>query len=250
MRDSNTLTHLSEFRALLDDYKMSEKSKLLLKSTKLVLLAATTSSGRNTLIRQLIKTDKYHYIVSDTTRQPRINDGILEQNGVEYWFRSEQEILEDLRRGNFLEAAIIHDQQVSGINIRELDKAIGQGKVPITDMEVVGVEHVVEAKPDTLAIFVLPPSFEEWQRRIKERGDMSQVEFRRRLTSAAQEFEMALSRDYYIFVVNDLLDNTTREIDQIVLGGLNESPTLREQIKRRELTSELLRKTKQLLANI
>lgn len=250
MEDSNQLVHLSEFKALLDNYQMSEESRQLLASTKLVLLAATTSSGRNTLIRQLLKTDKYHYIVSDTTRQPRINDGVYEQNGVEYWFRSEQEILEDLRRGKFLEAAVIHDQQVSGVSIRELEKAIGKGKVPITDIEVVGVESVVRVKPDTIAIFVLPPSFEEWQRRIKERGGMSSAEFCRRLTSAAKEFEMALAEDYYIFAVNDQLENAARDINHIVFDTISLEEKQANQEYGKKLTAELLRETEQLLKSL
>ncbi len=250
MGESNTLVHLSEFRALLDNYQVSEKSGLLLQRTKLVLLAAPTSSGRNTLIRKLIETGKYHYIVSDTTRQPRINDGILEQNGVEYWFRSEQAILQDLHHGKFLEAAVIHDQQVSGMSIRELEKAMGRGRVPITDIEVVGVENVVKAKPDALAIFVLPPSFEEWQRRIKERGNMSSAEFRRRLTSAAKEFEMALAEDYYIFAVNDQLENAARDINHIVFDTISLEEKQANQEYGKKLTTELLQKTEQLLKNL
>src|SRR3546814_14273785 len=98
--------------------------------------------------------------VSDTSRKPRVNDGIPEQNGVEYWFRSEAEILNDLKAGKFLEAAIIHNQQVSGISIRELQRVGDEGKIAITDIEIVGVHNLIQAKPYATAFFVLPPIFE------------------------------------------------------------------------------------------
>src|SRR5579885_607634 len=112
----NRLEHLQEFKTVLANYRISPASQRILQQTNLVLLAAPTSAGRNTIIRELLKTGDYHYIVSDTTRQPRINDGIPEQNGVEYWFRSEADILKDLAAGQYVEAAIIHNQQVSGIS--------------------------------------------------------------------------------------------------------------------------------------
>src|SRR5664279_1435267 len=109
----NQLKRIDEFRTILDGYQLSPTAAQTLAQTKLVLLVAPTASGRNTIIHELLKTDQYHFVVSDTTRQPRINNGELEQNGREYWFRSEEEVLDELKRGEFLEAAIIHNQQVS-----------------------------------------------------------------------------------------------------------------------------------------
>src|ERR1700689_1309052 len=116
----NELVHGAEFRSALRDYHLSKAALQTLSQTKLVILVAPTSSGRNTIIWQLLKTGDYYFIVSDTTRQPRINDGKLERDGHEYWFRSEAEVLTDIQQGKYLEAAVIHNQQVSGISIREL----------------------------------------------------------------------------------------------------------------------------------
>src|SRR5438309_1023704 len=117
------LQHYTEFKAVLDKYHVSDAAKTKLEGLKLVLMLAPTSGGRNTIIKRQLQTGNYYYIVSDTTRPPRVNDGALEQNGNEYWFRTEDEILADLKTGSFLEAELIHDQQVSGISIRELEKA-------------------------------------------------------------------------------------------------------------------------------
>src|SRR4051794_32440597 len=99
----NKLEYLREFQAVLAKYQMSDVSKQTLAQTRLALLVAPTSAGRNTIIRELIKTGKFEFIVSDTTRQPRINDNILEQDGVNYWLRTEEQVLRDLKAGKFLE---------------------------------------------------------------------------------------------------------------------------------------------------
>lgn len=236
----NELKHLEEFRKVLDNYKVSDAGKQLLQDVELVLLAAPTSSGRNTIIRKLLKTDKYHYIVSDTTRRPRINDGQLEQDGVQYWFRKEEETMDDLRGGKFLEAAIIHNQQVSGISLRELEVARSQHKVAITDIEMAGVETIVEAKPDTIVIFVVPPSFEVWQERISGRGSMDPNEYRRRLTSSLQEFKHALDKPYYHFVIND---NLYHAVEQIDVAAKHADVGRESELANRKLVEELCRAT-------
>ena len=106
-------------KTLLKHYNPSLEIIDLLRNIQFVLLAAPTAAGRNTIIRNLIMTGKYYYVVSDTTRKPRINNGIPEKNGNEYWFKSEEEFLHGLKNGAYVEAAIIHNQQVSGISLEE-----------------------------------------------------------------------------------------------------------------------------------
>lgn len=241
------LKYLDEFQTLLQNYTISNATKVVLRQTDLLLLVAPTSSGRNTIIRELIKTGNYHYIVSDTTRKPRINDGILEKNGREYWFRTEEQVLADLRAGRFIEAAIIHNQQVSGISVRELETAHRQGKIGVTDIEIVGVQTIVRIKPDTKAVFVLPPNFEEWQRRIKHRGKMSSQELYRRMQSAYREFMAALEHNYYLFVINDNLLAAVEQINHIARFG-QQLPE--QQAKGRQLAEQLLIETKSFLQSI
>jgi len=200
---------------------MSERAKAALQGLDLVLLVAPTSTGRNTVIRELVDSHGYYFVVSDTTRPPQVRDGKLEENGVHYFFRSEEEMLEDLKAGEFLEAALIHEQQVSGISIRELEKAKNLNKVAITDIEPTGADNVMRAKPDTKAIFLIPPSFEEWQDRISSRGRMTEHELRNRLRSALKEFEAALNRSYYQFVITENVKHTAALIDAIARGERN-----------------------------
>jgi guanylate kinase len=215
------LKHFEEFQEALEGYHMSPRASASLTGLKLVLMLAATSTGRNTIIRHLVKGGNYHYIVSDTTRKPRVNDRIPEENGREYWFRSEEAVLEDLKTGEFLEAEIIHNQQVSGISIRELEKAKQEGKIAITDIDIKGMHNVVKAKADTVAIMLLPPSFEEWQNRLMRRGRMSPPEQARRLQTAYRVFEDGLRNDYYRFVIAENLEQSAGIIDAIVNGGHN-----------------------------
>ena len=217
----NELKQLDAFKKVLTDYHMSADSQAMLRRTKLVLLEAISSSGRNTIIRELVKSGNFHYIVSDTTRSPRINDGVMEQNGVEYWFRKEADMLTELKRGDFIEAALIHNQQVSGISKRELERANQEGKIAITDIEIAGTQTIIEANPETLAIFVLTPSYVEWQRRLKLRGHMSEREVRNRMGSAKRELQAALRRPYYHFVINDQLAAAVRGIDKMAHGKID-----------------------------
>ena len=214
----NTLDHLKDFEHILRNYVVSPESRSVLNRLELVLLAAPTSSGRNTIINELLKTGQYHFVVSDTTRKPRVNNNVSEQDGVEYWFRSEEAVLDDLRRGNFLEAAVIHQQQVSGISIRELEKAKSANKVAITDIEIAGIDSVLAVKPDTKAIFVLPPNFEQWHKRLKRRGDMTKTELIRRMRSAASELRHAIEEDHYSLIINDDLKEAVERVHQIVFS--------------------------------
>lgn len=239
----NHLQHLDEFRELLKHYQVSEAGKKVLKETELILLVAPTAIGRNTIVNELLKTNKYHFIVSDTTRQPRSNNGVLEQDGKEYWFRSEEAVLDDVKAGNYLEAAVIHNQQVSGISMREIAQAHKERKVALTDVEVRGMATIIAAKPDTHAIFVIPPSFKEWMRRIEGRGVMTVAEKRRRLMSAADEFKIALKHDYYQFVLNDSVAEAALEIEALVRG--EQDPA--KQARHRDSAEQLLLATEEWL---
>lgn len=243
----NKLEHIKEFRELLEDYQPSKKSLLTLSQVELVLLVAPTSSGRNTVIRELMKTGDYYFIVSDTTRQPRSNDGVMEKDGVEYWFRTEDDVLEDIKDGKYLEAAVIHNQQVSGISVRELEKAKAAEKIAITDAEIAGADSAIKRKVDTLVIFLLPPNFDEWQRRITSRGEMSPSEYKNRMVSAAKELSTALDRDYYKFVINDSVESATEQVN--TLAKMDEQDDI-DSSQARALAEQLYTQTKQLIESL
>jgi guanylate kinase len=240
------LTLRKEFEAVLSDYHISEKSKSIITDLKLALFMGVTAAGRNTIINELIRThgEAYYYIVSDTTRPPQVRNGKLEQNGVEYYFRQEAEILEDLKRGEFLEAEIIHEQQVSGMSIRELKKAKDLKKIAVTDTEFNSAE-VRSIKQDTLTFFVIPPSIDAWMERLTLRGSMDPKEVSRRLDTALKMFSVVLQDEYFIIVVNSDFHETVKKVHRYITVGY---PARSEMTVELETLDELTKAAHQYLA--
>ena len=211
------LTRLEEFQSILGTYKISDHAQKILEQTKLVVMSGLSGSGRNAVINRLVELYGYFFIVSDTTRPPKMRNGQLEQNGVHYFFRTEQEFLDDLKNGEFLEAEIIHDQQVSGVSIRELENAGRSGKIAIHDFEYGGANNVAHAKPDAHVIVLLPPSYNEWHERLVKREVMSEGELRNRMKTAQKVIENAFAKPNFKIVVNDDLETCVETIHKIVI---------------------------------
>jgi len=237
------LKYRVEFEKVLTNYTISPQAQEVLKDLQLVLLLAPTSTGRSVISRRLIDSGRYYYIVSDTTRPPQVRDGKLEQEGVQYHFKTEEEVLAGLKAGNFLEAELIHNQQVSGISIQELKKACRSGKIAFTEADMAGVTNVKLVKPDSIAVFLLPPSFTEWQRRIYGRGGATPAEIKRRLKTAARLLEKGPKLDYFKFVIaGDDVERTVRIIDDLAAGRPNP-----QQARGLELARQLLAELKKTL---
>lgn len=219
-------THLrykKEFQDILRHYKVSDHGVSVLHNVNFVGMLGITSSGRNTIMNRLVKQGDFNFIVSDTTRPPRSNDGVMEQNGVEYWFRKEDEMLEDLRQGLFLEAEIIHDQQVSGVSIRELERASVEHKTAITDIDHEGVHNTLQAKPDAIIILTISPSFTEWMNRLNKRGAMEPIEVGRRLKTAVTMLDFVQNRykGSIQCVINDDIEVATQQVAAIAAGDVS-----------------------------
>lgn len=209
---------VEEIKETLAKYRPSDETRDVLAQARVLLLVGMTGAGKQRIIQELLKTNKYYFIVSHTTRPPRSNNGVPERDGVEYFFVSNQNLLQMLKKGEFVECKFIHNQQFSGTSVKELRRATAEGKIATTDIEVQGVEEYMNLKPDTAAVFILPPSFEEWERRLNDRGRLHADELANRYKSAAMEIEMALDKDYYHFVVNDDLESAVKAVDSIAQG--------------------------------
>lgn len=217
-----SLKNKQAFIDALKDYAPSLEAKQLLADMPLVILQGVSGSGRNTLINHIVEHAAFHAVISDTTRPPKVRNGKLEQDGVEYYFRNEEDLLADLQSGMFLEAELIHDQQVSGISVRELMRASKSGKTPINEVAREGVVNIRRAKPNTLFFFVVPPSYEVWLERLTMREVMSDEEFTNRTRSAIAEIDEALRATDFHFVVNDTVERAADVIQSVVAGSPND----------------------------
>jgi guanylate kinase len=211
-----TLRNKKAFEEALKEYKVSAHGKSVLAHTPFVAVSGLAGGGRNTIFRILTEKYNYIFIVSDTTRPPKFRDGRMEQNGVDYFFRKEEDMLRDIQNGEFIEAEIIHNQQVSGTSIREVERAMATGKIPIHDFEYGGANAVARAKPDAAIIGLLPPNYDEWIRRLTGREELHEQEFLNRLVTAKNVLENMLARPYFKFVINDTLDKCVESVRRIV----------------------------------
>src|SRR5688572_9266176 len=123
------------FEESLAAYHVSERGRRALANTPFVALGGIAGGGRNTIIRELVRKYNFVFVVSDTTRPPKLRDGRMEENGADYYFRTEEDVLHDIQAGEYIEAELIHNQQVSGISIREVERTAATGKIPIADVE-------------------------------------------------------------------------------------------------------------------
>lgn len=216
---SHSLQRYDEFKNILQDYHIGDEGREALAGMKYVITAGPTSAGRTSLIDKLVSTGKYARVVSNTTRPMRENDGVKEVDGDPYWFKTEEQMLDDLREGRMLEAEIIHGIQVSGVSIEALKQTRDQGKIAVTEMDFMGVTNIHKIKPDVDVLFVVPPSYEVWIERLEQRGNMSQEEITHRLSTAEAFFEVAINTPFYKFVINHDLDDTMTDARRIVETG-------------------------------
>lgn len=202
---------------LVDAYKLSPAAVELVRNTRIVLLVGVSGAGKDTIKHKLLETGRYHHIVSHTTRAPRENGGVMEQDGVEYHFITKEKAAEMLRNGEFIEAKKYGDN-VYGTSIAEIQKAHDENKVAITDIEVQGVAEYKAISPAVIAEFILPPNYQEWQHRLYARygkKGADPADIARRMQTAIFELKEALAQPYYHFIVNEDVDQAVRAADSI-----------------------------------
>lgn len=208
---------------LLNSYKIPQEGIELLNKSKIVFVVGVSGAGKNTILKELLKTDKYKLIISHTTRRPRENHGVMEKDGVDYHFVSEETAKQMLKNGEFIEAKI-YSGNIYGTSIKEVESAYGEGKIAISDIEVQGVAEYMNAAPSVIPVFILPPDFGTWQKRLQSRyqdGALNQEDMKKRMETAKQELYEALSKDYFEFVINDDLSRAVTAVDEVTHGSLS-----------------------------
>ena len=206
---------------LINDYQPTQETIEIVKRVPKVFIVGIAGAGKNVMINQLLKTDKFHYIVSHVTRPPRENNGTLEKEGVEYHFITMDQAFIMLENHEFVEAKWVHRQNAYATSPKEFTDCESEGKVAIADIDVAGVEEYMKISPETTKpIFILPPDFSTWQQRFKSRyeGRLGEGEFQRRMFTAAQEIEQVLSKNYYSIIINDDLDDAVTQVLSIANG--------------------------------
>ena len=179
----------------------------------LYIVSAPSGSGKTTLLQHLLRTFKdLNFSVSYTTRMPRQG----ERDGVDYFFVDRSAFLNMVESGEFLEWAEFNGQ-LYGTTRRFVQDHLEQGKDVILDIDVQGARQVKGKVSNATAIFVLPPSFNELERRLKSRMLEPDDVIRRRLEIA--KGEILFYRDYDYIIINDILENSILLLESIVRSG-------------------------------
>ena len=174
------------------------------------IVSGPSGVGKSTVLKALLeKRPNLYFSVSATTRPPRVG----EIDGVHYHFMDVDAFRSRIAEDAFLEYAE-YVGNFYGTPKKYVDEAMDAGRDVILDIEIQGALQVCDKRPDTVRIFIAPPSWVELERRLTERGTDSPEKVQKRLLRAKVEFQTAHTYDY--FVINDTVENAVGELDAIL----------------------------------
>ena len=180
---------------------------------KLIIFSAPSGSGKSTIINKLMS--EYglqgRFSISATSRKPRGS----EQDGVEYYFLTEEDFRRRIGEGDFLEYEEVYPGCFYGTLRSEVDKTLARGENVILDIDVQGGLNVKKIYGDrALTLFIQPPSIERLRERLERRGTDAPEVIERRLAKA--ETELSFAHRYDEVVVNDDLEEACRDAARVI----------------------------------
>lgn len=177
------------------------------------MLSGFSGAGKGTLVKRLLELhgEEYALSISATTRQPRIG----EEEGVAYFFKTNEEFEQMIQEDAFLEYAGYCDHYY-GTPKAYVEEQLLMGKNVLLEIEIQGALNVKAKRPDTLLLFVTPPSADELKSRLVGRGTETEDVIKARLSRACEEAQGVEEYDYLL--VNDDLDTCVEELHEIIKG--------------------------------
>jgi len=180
------------------------------KQAGLFIVSAPSGAGKSTLCQAARQRfPELVYSVSSTTRPPRAG----ETHGVDYFFLSRAEFEENIRQGRLAEWAMVHGHYY-GTSADFISRHRKAGRPVLLDIDVAGMQQIMEKFPEAVTIFIMPPSLEELGRRLEKRGTDDRQSMEKRLQNAKQE--MAKKGLYRHVIVNDSLSRATEEFCHVI----------------------------------
>jgi len=195
---------------------------------RLFVFAAPSGAGKTTLVHAVVtKHPELRFSISYTTRKPRRN----EANGVDYLFVDEDEFVRLRDAGELLEYAEVFDHYYA-TSRRQVENHLADNRNVVLEIDWQGARQVRESMPDCVSIFILPPSVEELERRLRDRRTDSPEVIERRLRDALSDMSHWDEFDYVI--INDDLDQAVSDLEDVMAGNgeasSTDNPALRERI--------------------
>jgi len=180
---------------------------------KLIIFSAPSGSGKSTIINKLMSEYglRGRFSISATSRKPRGS----EQDGVEYYFLTEEDFRKRISEGDFLEYEEVYPGCFYGTLRSEVDRTLDRGENVILDIDVQGGLNVKKIYGDrALTLFIQPPSIERLRERLERRGTDAPEVIERRLAKA--ETELSFAPKYDAIVVNDDLEEACQSAARVV----------------------------------
>ncbi len=183
---------------------------------KILVIAGPSGVGKSTVCKHLLSVfdGKLSFSISATTRPMRGK----EQNGVEYYFYSKNDFETMINNGEILEYNKVHTYYY-GTPVIELERIWGENKIPIMDIDVKGILFMKE-RFEVFSVFIMPPSMEVLEERIRNRGENDEESIKIRLAEAVKEIERRHNCD--LIVVNDNLETALETVEKAVGNFLAE----------------------------
>ncbi|MBR3788388.1 MAG: guanylate kinase [Clostridia bacterium] len=186
------------------------RMRLVNKKGTLILFSGPSGVGKDTVLEVVLNKNKdLQKSISLTTREIREN----EIDGKDYYFIS-QSAFEDMVKNNEVLEFAQYGKNFYGTPKAPIDKWLNEGKTIILKIEVQGAKKIKELYPDAVGIFIMPPSMDELEKRLRIRGTETEDDIKRRLDIAKSEIEK--SADYDYLVVNDEIDTASNNVLNIV----------------------------------
>jgi guanylate kinase len=186
--------------------------------SRLIVISGPSGAGKGTLIRQVLpRFPELLCSISATTRDRRPE----EVEGRDYYYLSEEEFRQSVDRGEFLEWARFAGHYY-GTPKRAVDEHLAAGRDVILEIELEGARQVLENRPDSLMIFITPPSFAELRRRLEARKTDDPASIERRLARGKEEMEAVLSgvwqapRQFDYVIVNESIGEASDELARVI----------------------------------
>lgn len=180
-----------------------------------IVISGPSGVGKGTICGKLREEmDELALSISCTTRAPRPRmDGTLEENGVEYYFLTEEQFMNRVGKGDFMEYAGVHGRYY-GTSRAVVEQMKAEGKDILLEIDMQGALQVKAADPEAILIYILPPSFETLKSRLVGRGSETPEQLQKRLGDAKEQLSYAYAYDYV--VINDDLDTAVQEVKGII----------------------------------